>query len=89
LGIRLPLGERDELFPNFGGDRILSKTANLKISKGAWAEVQHERRFGGIGFSSSASVGIALYPESNELNHVYLVPVLKLGIEKEVIGFLK
>ena len=50
------------------GIESFRKRLNLKVSQGAWAEIQHERKFGRRRLSTFAAIGLALYLEDAELN---------------------
>ena len=87
MGLRIPIGDRNELFLNAGGNKVYSKNINLKVSGGPWMEIQHELSFGSNGFSIFAGIGLGVFPEDNELNIPYFVPTIKIGVSKAIFGY--
>lgn len=76
-----------ELFLNAGSNKIYSKNIDLNLSGGPWIEIQHERSFGRMGFSTFVGIGLGSFQEENELDITYPVPTIKFGVKKVIFGY--
>jgi hypothetical protein len=86
-GLRFAVGERNEIFLNMGIDEVYSSHGEVKLSSGMIVDIQNERKFGRNRLSTYAAFGIGLYPEDNEKNVVYILPAVRVGISKQMVGF--